>query len=120
MRKNLTDILSNNGEPIDEGKLMDYLSGKLTDEERNALEKKMASSDIDDDALDGLLMIEDSRKVLQHQSDINKWLKEKLKQKKPVVKRKKLQTVNASIVITVVVLLAALFVWFLVHYLQNR
>ena len=50
----LKDILSNSNKDIDNQKLMDYLSGKLSAEEKHDVEKEMSGSDFMNDAVEGL------------------------------------------------------------------
>ena len=44
MNKDLLNILSNSNKDIDNQQLMDYLSGKLSDEQMHEIERSMADS----------------------------------------------------------------------------
>ena len=59
----LKDILSDSNKDIDNQKLMDYLSGQLTAEERHDMEKEMADSPFVNDAVEGLEEIKDKKNV---------------------------------------------------------
>lgn len=119
MHRDLTDILSNNGQPVSDRQLMDYLNGKLTDAERHELEKLMAADGMNDDALEGLELIENKQQIAQHHAEINKALGDKLKQKKQTRQRRKLPQMQLSIIITAALLALALLVWFIVHQLHK-
>ena len=50
----LLNILSNSNKDIDNQKLMDYLAGKLSAQEKHDFEKQMAESAMVNDAVEGL------------------------------------------------------------------
>ena len=62
MSENWLDILSKNSN-IDQQKLLDYLEGKLSEEERHEVEKLMADSDFINDAVEGLENMKDKQKI---------------------------------------------------------
>jgi anti-sigma factor RsiW len=116
MHRDLTDILSSNDQHVSEEQLMDYLNGKLTDAERHELEKMMAADAMQDDALEGLELVENKKQLARHHADINMGLHEKLKEKKQTRKRRNLPQQQLFIIITAAVIALALLVWFIVHF----
>ena len=54
MQDNLLNILSDNNKDIDNQKLMDYISGKLSAEQRHEVEKQMADNAFLNEAIEGL------------------------------------------------------------------
>ena len=54
MNDELLNILSNSNKDIDNQKLMDYLAGKLSAEEKHEIEKTLVDSDMMNDAVEGL------------------------------------------------------------------
>ena len=54
MDEDLLNILSNSNKDIDNQKLMDYLSGKLSEGEKHEIEKEMMDSEMMNDVLEGL------------------------------------------------------------------
>jgi hypothetical protein len=54
MTDDLLNILSNSNKDIDNQKLMDYVSGKLSAEEKHEFEKTLVDSEILNDAVEGL------------------------------------------------------------------
>lgn len=85
MNNELKNILSNSNKDIDNQKLMDYLSGKLSGEEKHEIEKQMADSDFLNDAVEGLEDIKNKKDlslfVEQLNADLQKQLDKKKKRK---------------------------------------
>jgi anti-sigma factor RsiW len=54
MSDDLLNILSNSNKDIDNQKLMDYLSDKLSAEEKHEVEKTLVDSELMNDAVEGL------------------------------------------------------------------
>ena len=85
MDDKLIDILSNSNKDIDNQKLMDYLSGKLSADEKHEVEKQMADSDFMNDALEGLEDVKNKKDltffVEQLNADLHKQLEKKKKKK---------------------------------------
>jgi Predicted membrane protein len=85
MDDKLFDILSNSNKDIDNQKLMDYLSGKLSAEEKHEIEKQMTDSEFVNDALEGLEEIKNKKDlslfVEQLNADLHKQLDKKKKRK---------------------------------------
>ena len=85
MDDKLLNILSNSNKDIDNQKLMDYLSGKLSAEEKHDIEKQMADSDFVNDAVEGLEDVKNKKDlslfVEQLNSNLHKQLDKKKKRK---------------------------------------
>ncbi len=85
MDDKLLNILSNSNKDIDNQKLMDYLSGKLSADEKHEVEKQMADSDFMNDAVEGLEDVKNKKEltffVEQLNSDLQKQLEKKKKRK---------------------------------------
>ena len=82
MPDRLKDILSNLSTEVDQETLLKYLEGRLTDEQKHELEKKMLSSDFDNDAMEGLQEIKDKARILSVVEKLNRDLHKKLEKKK--------------------------------------
>lgn len=82
MAGNLKDILSHLSHEVDQEVLLKYLEGRLTEEERHEVEKKMLSSDFNEDAMDGLHEIKNKEKISSIVEQLNRDLHKKLKKKK--------------------------------------
>ena len=78
MSNDLLNILSNSNKDIDNQKLMDYISGKLSQQEQHELEKEMADNELMNDAVEGLKSIKDQQSIQSYVEQLNKNLKGKL------------------------------------------
>ena len=82
MNNDLLNILSNSNKDIDNQQLMDYLSGKLSDEEKHAVEKGMADSAFMNDAVEGLATIGNKKDIQAYVEELNAGLQKSLSRKK--------------------------------------
>ena len=113
MSKDLLNILSNSNKDIDNQKLMDYLSGKLSQQEQHELEKQMAESELMSDAVEGLSAINDQQNIPAFVEQLNKDLHKQLKQKRARRTRKRFKD-NPYIYLAVILLLALIFITYFV------
>src|SRR5450759_3761972 len=78
MDDKILKILYNSNKDIDNQKLMDYLSAKLSAEEKHEIEKQMADSDFVNDAVEGLEDVKNKKDlsffVEQLNADLHKQL----------------------------------------------
>ena len=110
---NLSDILSNSNKDIDNQKLMDYLSGKLSAEEQHEIEKQMMESDLMNDAIEGLQDFENKDNIAQFAEQLNRDLKKQLQKKNVRKEKRKLGDLNwvyFSIIILIVLAIIAFVV----------
>ncbi len=91
MNKDLFNILSNSNKDIDNQKLMDYLSGKLPEEQKNEVEQWMADSDFSDDALEGLQQFKQPKDIQSYVDDLHNNLNKQIQQKKSRREKRKLK-----------------------------
>jgi len=89
----LINILSNSNKDIDNQKLMDYLSGKLSGDEKHELEKQMADSELVNDAVEGLEQFKDTQRINAIVAQVNTGLHSQLEKKKIYRRRR---TVNSQ------------------------
>lgn len=78
---NLSDILSNSNKDIDNQKLMDYLSGKLSAEDRHEMEKEMLESEMLSEAMEGLESFQNKNQVSLLTEQLNRNLQKQLQKK---------------------------------------
>ncbi|CAN5441001.1 hypothetical protein BH10BAC3_BH10BAC3_09290 [soil metagenome] len=119
MHNDLLDILSNKTLPISNEQLVNYLTGKLTEQERYDIEKTIINSGVDNEALEGLQLVADKAKILQYQLEINKKLKEKLQQKKPKRRRGKNLQPSYILILTGALLAFIILLWLILHLIQS-
>ena len=117
----LLKILSNSNKDIDNQKLMDYLSGKLSEEEKHEIEKIMADSEFVNDAVEGLEEVKDKKDVSAFVDQLNANLKKELEKKK---KRKLKRTFKDQpwTYISILLILLLVIISFIVirNYLDSR
>jgi uncharacterized membrane protein YgcG len=82
MSDNLKDILSHLSTEVDQETLLKYLEGRLSDEQRHEIEKRMLASDFNDDAMEGLQGMKDKEKISSLVEQLNRDLHKKLDKKK--------------------------------------
>jgi ABC-type bacteriocin/lantibiotic exporter with double-glycine peptidase domain len=103
---NLKDILANSNKEIDNQKLMDYLSGKLSHAEQQEIEEQMAASDLYNDAMEGLQSVDNKKSLELIQYELSKKLKQQLALKNN--KRAKRRIPNFQLTIIAIVLIIVL------------
>ena len=82
MNKDWLDILSNSNKDIDNQKLMDYLSGKLTGEALHEVERSMADNEFLNDAVEGLQQISNKKDMQAYVDQLNASMQKTLEKKK--------------------------------------
>jgi phosphatidate phosphatase PAH1 len=82
MSENYKDILSNLSTEVDQELLLQYLQGKLTDEQRHDMEKQLANTEFEADALEGLEEFKDKEQLQYMVEMLNRDLKKKTEKKK--------------------------------------
>ena len=111
--QNLKDILSHSNKDIDNQKLMDYLAGKLSAEEKHEVEKWMIDNEFAGDAFEGLNKFPPKKDLGIYVDQLNKELAAYILQKKQRRDRKKLNQPSwlyIAVIVILVVLLLAFFV----------
>ena len=93
MSDDLLNILSNSNKDIDNQKLMDYLSDKLSAKDKHDFEKQMIDSDFINDAVEGLESFEKQTDINEYASQLNKNLRKKLETKKLKRNKRKIKDI---------------------------
>jgi len=109
MNKDLLNILLNSNKDIDNQQLMDYLAGKLSEEEKHAVEIQLAENDFMSDAVEGLEIVKNKRDINVFVDQLNRDLHKKLFRKSKRQRRKAIQQrwTFAAIILILALLLAA-------------
>ncbi len=114
MSDELLNILSNDDEGIDNQKLMDYVNGKLSEDEKHELEKKMIDSEMLNDSVEGLEKFKNKNEVSNFVAQLNLNLKKQLQKKKIKKDKRKLKDLPwlyfAIILILIIILIGFLVV----------
>ena len=113
MSDELLNILSHSNKDIDNQKLIDYLSNKMSDKEKHDFEMQMADSDLLNDAAEGLALVKDQDKLQAFTDKLNADLRKRLEIKK---KRRLKRTLKDQpwIYFTIVILLLLLVICFVI------
>lgn len=100
---------NNNGAPHDDGvneaMLIKYLEGKLSDEERFAVESQMADSAFVNDAVEGLESFTNKNDIQPYLTDLNAQLKKHTSHKKSKKLKRKLPDMGWILITLVIVIL---------------
>ena len=119
MRNDLLDILSAKTTAITNEQLINYLTGKMSDEEKHELEKTMLNSGMDNDAIEGLQMVASQEKLHHYEHELNKLLRDKLQHKKTRRKPAGKLQLNYLFLLTGALLAFLLLIWLIFHLMQS-
>lgn len=108
MNNDLLNILSNSNKDIDNQKLMDYLSGKLSEQEKHEVEKWMVDNDFENEAVEGLQQLTGKKNLEGYVDQLNKELHQYIRQKKD--RREKRKINNSFWVYTAIILILLIII----------
>ena len=115
MPDRLKDILSHLSTEVDQETLLKYLEGRLSEEQKHEVEKKMLATEFSDDAMEGLQEIKNKKDLSSLVEQLNRDLHKKLEKKKQ--RREKFRIKDQPwLYITIVIILLLLVVSFVVVY----
>lgn len=116
MEEDLLNILSESNKDIDNQKLMDYLSGKLSAEQKHEVEKWMIDHPFFSEAVEGLQQAGDTHHVSASVDEINRQLRKYL-QKRKKRRESKLLGLNQWMYLAILLILGLLIgVYFVLKY----
>ena len=113
MDNEIINILSNSNKDIDNQKLMDYLSGKLSGEEKHEIEKKIVDNEMLNDAIEGLEELKNKKDINVLVEQLNTNLKNQLQKKKEKKEKRKIKDFNwiyLAIILILIIILIGFFV----------
>ncbi len=114
MSNELFNILSHSNKDIDNQKLMDYLSNKLSSEEKHELEKEMVDSEFINDALEGLQDFKNKQDVSVFVNQLNANLQKQLEVKKRRRQKRKLKDQPWVLLAIILILLLTVICFLLI------
>ena len=117
MSDKLLDIL-NKRDDLTEQELLQYLQGNLTPEERNAVEQRLAASEMMSDAEEGLRMA-DATKTSYAVNDINRKLAQQLQQQRRKRKQKPAPNQSLTIIATFLILVLIVLAFLVIYKMRN-
>lgn len=113
MNEDLKNILSNSNKDIDNQKLMDYISGKLSGPEKHEMEKLLLESDFMDDAVQGLEQFKNKKDLAGFVEQLNANLHKQLDKKNRRKAKRKLKD-QSWVYLAVILILLLVIVSYLV------
>ncbi|MEO6637209.1 MAG: hypothetical protein ABIN25_02965 [Ginsengibacter sp.] len=113
MNDDLLNILSNSNKDIDNQKLMDYVSGKLSEKENHEIEEAMIESELLNDAVEGLDGFKNKKDVSALVDQLNLNLKKQLEKKKSKKLKRRIKDLP-WLYLTIVLILITILIGFLV------
>ncbi len=113
MSDDLLNILSNSNKDIDNQKLMDYVSGKLSEKEKHELEEAMIESEMLNDAVEGLDGFKNKKDVTALVEQLNLNLKKQLEKKKSKKLKRRIKDLP-WLYLTIILILLMILIGFLV------
>lgn len=96
--------------------LLKYLDNDLSDKELNVIEQKLAASDFENDALEGLAQFKTKENIIDITNILNQQLKKQISRNTKRKKKRKIQDQQWIIVVILAVLLLSVTGYLLIHY----
>jgi hypothetical protein len=118
--EDLTNILKNEDDELNEEKLKKYLSGDISDEERHEIEKQMADSDFINDAVEGLQNVSDKQNLDEYVNHLNKDLHQYISGKKKIKEKRKIKDISWIIIAVIVILLLCVLAYVVIRMQHQR
>lgn len=118
MNQDLLNILSNSNKDIDNQKLMDYLSGKLSDTEKHEVERWMTENDFASEAMEGLQEFDKGKNMDAYVADLNKSLNQYLNKKKSRREKRKIRDINWIYIAVLCVILFIILAYLVISRLK--
>lgn len=117
MNNNLLNILQEHDD-LSEQQLLDYLNGKLSAEERHAVEMQLAEDDLMRDAEEGLQEVKEKQNLDTVTAQLNARLAEQLKKRRKKV-RKELPNQSLLIITTFIILVLMVIAFMVIYKMRN-
>lgn len=115
MNDDLLNILSNSNKDIDNQKLMDYLSDKLSAGEKHEFEKALLDSELISDAVEGLRQFKNKKDPLAYAEQLNQSLQQQLHKKKSAKEKRHIKDMLwiyfAIAFILIIILIGFFVIW---------
>ena len=120
MPENFKDILSNLSTEVDQETLLLYLQGKLSEEKKHEVEKKLSQHEFDDDALEGLQEIKDKHQIQYMVEMLNRDLKKRTAKKKQRRDKMRLKDQPWLYISILILILLIVLSYIFIHRLINK
>ncbi len=114
MNDDILNILSNSNKEIDNQKLTDYLSDKLSAEEKHEFERTLLDSELANDAVEGLSHFKNKKDTLAFVEQLNKNLKVQLQKKKSAKEKRRFKDMPWLYLTIMVIIITILITFFVI------
>lgn len=115
MSDELLDILANSNKDIDNQKLMDYLSNKLSAGEMHEVEKALVDSEMMNDAVEGLQNFKNRNEIAAFAEQLNAKLQKQLEKRKMIKEKRRFKDMPwlyfSIILIILIILISFVVIW---------
>jgi predicted secreted protein len=115
MSENFKDILTHLSTEIDQETLLLYLQGKLSDEKKNEVEKKLMENEFASDAMEGLQEFKDKKQVAYTVEMLNRDLKKKLEKKKRRKEKMRIKDQPWLYIAVLIIILLIVISYIIIH-----
>ena len=115
MKENLRDILSGLSTDIDQETLLLYLQGKLSEEKKHDVEKKIMENEFADEALEGLQQFKNKSDLSVLVDQLNQDLRNKLAKKKKKREKLKLKEEPWIYIVILMIMLLVIISYIIIH-----
>ncbi len=119
MNHDLLNILSDDQEEVDNQKLLDYVSGQLSEADAHEVEKLMAKNELINDAVEGLQQVKGKKNIESLVEQLQKDLHRKLEQKKVSRNKKRILEHPWIYMAIILILLLVVCAWFVLQRLHH-
>ena len=119
MNYDLLKILSDSNKDIDNQKLMDYIAGKLSAEEKHEVEKWMADSQFMNDAVEGLEAVINKADLNDLVQQLNQDLLKKLDKKRQRKEKRKIKDQPWIYYAIVLILFLVIITWYVISRIKQ-
>lgn len=116
----LDDIFSNNKRKLSDEELLKYLDGKASAEETHAIERAMADSSFENEAVEGLEQFKKREHLNDYVLNLNKNLQQQLAQKKQRKEKRKIKEIPLAVITVIIILILCVLGYIAINLFQRN
>lgn len=102
--------------PLSDDELINYLKNEVNADEMHDLEQRIAASDFNMDALEGLSAFKDKSQIANTTQLLNQQLKKQISKNKSKRRKRNIEGQQWIILVTMAILLLSIFGYLLIHF----
>jgi|KBSMisStandDraft_5_1062788.scaffolds.fasta_scaffold00750_14 ferric-dicitrate binding protein FerR (iron transport regulator) len=120
MPNDFDDILKNDSGEFDQQKLLKYLDGSASPEERHEVERLMADSKFTNDAVEGLQALKNKKDITFLVHDLNKNLHQQLRDRKKSKEKRRIKEDQWTYLAIIIILVLVVISYVVIKKVQQR